>query len=165
MARVFVERRQLIKDLTLTWDLSHHLYTRYAYGVTIIVNERPRVLLAALRRQWLKVILKVRNEYSRTLSIVRKVEIENLIATMEDLPFVVGLPIAEENQPSVYIISESQINQLPGQFRTIYATSGAKPGHEPSLATRIALKPYLVHHGVLVEYFYSDEINSRRVLP
>jgi hypothetical protein len=163
MARVFVERRQLIKDLTLTWDLSHHLYTRYTYGVTIIVNERPAVLLAALRRQWLKVILKVRNEYSRTLSIVRKVEIENLIAMMEELPFVVGLPIAEENQPSVYIISEAQINLLPGRYRTIYATSGAKKGSEPSIATRIALKPYLVHHGVLVEYFYTDEVNSRRV--
>lgn len=162
MARVFVERRQLIKDLTLTWDLSHHLYTRYTYGVTIIVNDRPRVLLAALRRQWLKVIAKVRTEYSRTLNAERKEEIENVIAAMEDVPFIAGMPRPGENWPSVYIISESQINLLPDQYRTIYATSGAK-SPKPSPATRIILKPYLVHHGLLVEYFYSDEINSRRV--
>jgi hypothetical protein len=153
MARVFVERRQLIKDLTLTWDLSHHLYTRYTYGVTIIVHSRPKVLLAALRRQWLKVVLKVRNEYSRTLSTSRKLEIEGIVTAMEALPFTVGMP-AGNTQPAVYIISEAQVAELTAKYRTIYATAGA--AGQPSMELRAALKPHLVHHGVLVEYFSGE---------
>ncbi|HSX34092.1 MAG TPA: hypothetical protein VLF62_00420 [Candidatus Saccharimonadales bacterium] len=156
MTRVFVERRQLIKDLTLTWDLSHHLYTRYTYGVTVIVSDRPHVLLAALRRQWLKVIMKVRNEYSRTLSTARKLEIEDVVAAMEKLPFIADLPPSSQALPAVYIISENQIGELSGQFRTIYATSAAQKTDLPSPIIREALKPHLVHHGVLVEYFQGE---------
>jgi len=167
MANVFVEQRQLVKGVSVTWDMAHHLYARFSYGQVVIVSEKPAVLMAALRKQWLKVMLKLRNEYSRTLDARRKARIRELVGRMQRVPFTVGLPPPEpawaddfatvqdsppEPQPSapadaaigIFFILPEQIDDLTTTHRTIYTVNIP--------AVREVLKSHLVYHGLLVEY-------------
>lgn len=149
MAHIFVEHRKLVKGVALTWDLSHHLYIRYMNGPVVIVVENPLVLLAALRKQWLKVIMKLRNEYSRTLNQERKRELERIIGEMESLHFVTSLPAPAAHEPEICIIKPAEIDQLTTTHLTIY-TIGIQPKRE-------ILKQHILRHGALIEYLMDGE--------
>jgi hypothetical protein len=148
--------------------MAHHLYARFSYGQTLVVARKPHVLMSALRKQWLKVMLKLRNEYSRTLDAGRKERIGQLIVRMQNIPFIVGLPVPQgvpehgtpvprsvrplHNLPAaqphadigIFFIQPSQIADLATTHRTIYAVNLPD--------AREALKEHLVYHGLLVEY-------------
>jgi len=144
MADVFVERRQLSKDVALTWDIAHHLYTRHSGGLVVILSETPPTLLAALRKQWLKVIAKLITERSRTVEEARKRLLRRMINAMELLTFTVKLP---ENISStdrgVYILKRSDLPSIKAKITTMYITDNvdSKP-----------LESLIVSHGLIVEY-------------
>ncbi|HSW98299.1 MAG TPA: hypothetical protein VLF71_00510 [Candidatus Saccharimonadales bacterium] len=150
MANVFVERRQLSDGVALTWDMAHHLYMRQNNWPVVVLADNPQVLLPALRKQWLKVVGKLRKEYSSTLSQARKRRLLSVIGHMEALRFTVRseVPLGE----AVYILTpaEAQVTAVRlGAIRgsqTIYATCPVNAGLESSLMD------CLKHHGLLVEY-------------
>jgi hypothetical protein len=145
MANVFVERRPLIKDVALTWDIAHHLYTRYSGGLVVIVADNPQVLLAALRKQWLKVITKLRKERSSTIDEAKKRVLKRVIDNMEKLQFIVHLPDQSIfSSRGVYIIERSEIGGLPEIVTTLYLACSYD---EPGLLIR-----YIAWHGSIVIY-------------
>jgi hypothetical protein len=144
MADVYVERRQLSKDVALTWDIAHHLYTRHSGGLVVIVSESPPTLLAALRKQWLKVIAKLTTERSRTVEEARKKLLRQMIHAMDLLTFTVKLPDGVSSKDrGVYILKRSDLPKLRTKITTMYVTDGVdvKP-----------LMGLLVRHGLIVEY-------------
>ncbi|HEX7963515.1 MAG TPA: hypothetical protein VF466_02890 [Candidatus Saccharimonadales bacterium] len=116
---VFIEKRILSKNVALTWDMAHHLYTRYETGPVVVVCERPEVILAALRKQWLRIIFQLSNEYSRNLSQVRRREIARIINSMRQLPFEMCLP---DKSRAVFFIKPEDALKARLLGVTIYIT-------------------------------------------
>lgn len=108
---VFVEKRILSKNVALTWDMAHHLYARYEAGPVVVICERPEVILAALRKQWLRIIFQLSNEYSRSLSQIRRREIARIISSMRQLPFEICLP--DKSRAVFFIKPEDALNVHP----------------------------------------------------
>ena len=145
MANVFVERRQLSDGVALTWDIAHHLYTRQRNWPVVIVADQPSVMLAALRKQWLRVIAKLRKEYSSTVSQPRKQKISGIVAHMEGLRFTVRPD--EPLGKAVYIMrpADARTGAAKGS-QTIYATCPVTPDLEK------VLMDSLQYYGLLMEY-------------
>jgi hypothetical protein len=144
MADVFVERRQLSKGVALTWDLAHHLYTRHSSGLVVIVCGNPPILLAALRKQWLKVIAKLAKERSRTVDEARKRLLKRMIQAMEFLSFTTKLPESlSSTDKGVYILHRSELPALNAKITTIYVTDNVDV---------TPLMDLVAYHGLIVEY-------------
>lgn len=145
MARVFVERRTLGKNIALTWDIAHHLYVRAEGGIVVIVAENPAVLLAALRKQWLKVVHKLHKEYAATLDPWRRDSLRRTIQYMETLRFTTDT--SDYSIKRVYFVAPEEIQELLGRkCHTLYLTC------EVALHVREKLFECLIHFGVVVDY-------------
>jgi hypothetical protein len=146
MTRVFVEHRKLASGVTLTWDMAHHLYARYAQGSVVIVADNPLALLAALRKQWLKVVMKLRNEYSRSLSGPRKTEVKRVFEEMLALPFILQPPTPESsNHLSVYVLQPAQLLELTTMHASLYITCQLPEGLDP--------RTLVEDRGMVVDYY------------
>jgi hypothetical protein len=143
MTEIFIEHRKLSKDVALTWDLAYHLYTRYREGPVAIVVNRPEALYAALRKQWVKIIAKLRKEYSATLDPLRKEAIRLMIEDMELLPFRVNEPGDELDVNYVILTDLTGIKQDNQKYSTIYLIERTDTQNMLQRVSR---------HGVLVRY-------------
>lgn len=104
-----------------TKHLARHLYTRMYCGPVVIVAANPVPMLAALRKQWLKLARRVRREASSTLNATRLFELHKLIARMYTMEFTTKWP--QVDYPAdVYVVTIEQLLQWPPEpeCRTLY---------------------------------------------
>jgi len=148
MANVFIEHRQLVPGVALTWDLAHHLCIRHRNGPVIVVAAKPPAIIPALRKQWLRVIHKLRREYSSTLNAPLKDRLSHVIASMELLRFEVYQPEAAKPPGSriLYFVRPEHLPDLPFSCRTIYVATELTPDLAKTLGTK------LYRYGLLVDY-------------
>jgi hypothetical protein len=102
-------------------DLARHLYTRMACGKVVIVVDKPVTLVAALRKQWLKLGRKVRKEFASTLNATRIYELNEVIVRMQTLRFTTKWP-QDEYLADVYIVTVEQLLRWAPECRTLYVT-------------------------------------------
>jgi hypothetical protein len=106
-----------------TKDLARHLYTRMSCGRVVILAERPVVLLAALRKQWIKLNGKVRRECASTVDLSRVNELSELSAVMLSLRFSCKWPPdGYDAAADVYIATLEQLERWAPECRTLYVT-------------------------------------------
>lgn len=142
MGKFYVELRTLRPRLSLTGDLARHLFTRLLPGLVVIVADNPRSLLAALRKQWHKLVNLMERERSRTLHAGRKQELLRLIAFAQKLPFSLREPHAAT---AVVVVTPQQVAHLP-RAHTMYITNSLT---SEVLEATIATTHY---HGLIVTY-------------
>jgi hypothetical protein len=56
MYDLYTEQRLINENCLLSWDLAHHLYLRSVRDKVIVAIDKPVELLAATRKQWLKLM-------------------------------------------------------------------------------------------------------------
>jgi hypothetical protein len=120
MGTVYIEHRELVKGASLSWDIAHHLYTRQLDGVALVVTDRPVVLLASIRKQWVKIVQRLERERASTLAVARTTELGCRIESMKNLKFT-AKESARENG-DVRFVSFGHAATLQTKFHTIYVT-------------------------------------------
>ena len=106
-----------------TKDLARHLFIRMSVGKAVIIAEKPVPILAALRKQWLKLNGKVRRECSCTLDATRLNELTELSVAMLRLRFSCKWPPDGYDDPAdVYIVTVEQLERWAPECRTLYIT-------------------------------------------
>lgn len=103
-----------------TKGLARHLFTRLPCGKVAIVTEKPEVLHATLRKQWLKLARKVQVERSRTLNPTRVLRLSRMASKMQSIQFTTDWPDGYE--ADVCIATVEQFTEWLPNCRTLYVT-------------------------------------------
>ena len=146
MGRVYVEQRTLRTGNSLSSDMARHLFTRLLPGVVMIVAEKPKTVLAALRKQWVKLIVLLERERASTLRAERKCELDRLIAIAKSLPFALDEAQLVGYTHAVLIATEREPPTIPSQCHTVYITGATTQ----ALAKKIACG--VPRHSLVVIY-------------
>ena len=145
MAGCYVERRSVAAASSLSWDLTHHLFTRQLEGVIYIVSVKPGKLLSALAKQWYKIARQAERERASTLNADRIMELMHEVSNMQRLRFA-----AEESderlQEGVFLVTPDQLNHVPANCHTLYLTDAVSMAHYAKI---VDMMP---RHGLIVTY-------------
>ena len=145
MAGCYVEHRTINAGTSITWDIAHHLYTRQLRGIAVVASDKPESLLAALTKQWYKIMRQTERQRASTLSAERIMELTHEVAAMKRMRFVVG-SIGERQNAEVILTQCSEITWLPPDCHTLYITCKLNKKTMASLAQ--LMPPY----GLIVVY-------------
>lgn len=117
MGRFYIEQRQ--PKTSLSWDIAHHLYTRYLQGACVVICSRPIVVLSAVSKQWQRVLNAAQRERSSVLGSPRIQELSQRILYMQHLQMSAEGP---EKAPfeDVYFMTPQQAAEYPPACQTLY---------------------------------------------
>lgn len=121
MHGLYVEQRSLDARGSLAWDLARHMYARSLHGKIAVVTDRPAALMAATRRQWMKLTRQVQRERSSTLNAVRITELSRQIAWMQNLTFSAKLS-DDWLGAGVTFATADDFVKIPPACATVYVT-------------------------------------------
>ncbi len=137
MAGCYVERRTISTNSSISWDIAHHLYTRQLRGVAVVISDKADGLLAALTKQWYKILRQTERQRASTLNASRIMELTYEIASMQRLRFNVGLLDGLEDG-GVFLVASDQVKNLPVSCHTLYITCELD---EPAKTSLIQMMP------------------------
>lgn len=78
-----IEQRSLNGHGSLSWDLAHHMFARAQCGKIAIVTDKPKELLSATRKQWMRIYRQGLNEQASSLNTPRVLELIHILANMQ----------------------------------------------------------------------------------
>lgn len=116
-----VEERSLNGNGSLSWDLAHHMYVRSLCGKVAVVTDKPRELLAATRKQWLRICRQVKKERASTLDAARILELAHVLAHMQGMTFSAKLP-DDLLEADVTFATADDFVRMPPVCPTVYVT-------------------------------------------
>lgn len=145
MYELYTEQRLIDGKNLLSWDLAHHLYMRSVRDKVIVVTEKPGDLLAATRKQWLKLMRQVMRQRASTLNTVRSLELTEQISYMQNLQFSAKQP-QEYLEVDVTFATAEGLIQVTPICRTAYITCKIEREKLHMLTS------WMPQNGVVVEY-------------
>ncbi|HEY8999172.1 MAG TPA: hypothetical protein VIM53_02540 [Candidatus Saccharimonadales bacterium] len=137
MSSLYIEARELRANVSLAWDLAHHMYTRQLSGKIVVVTESPPGMLAAVSKQWRVVMRQALRERSSTLKSARILELSEEIAQMERAHFAVQNG-DDEPAADVLFATRGQVILNPPECGTMYVTQGASDEQLATLTSRMS---------------------------
>ncbi len=121
MYSLTIEHHQLVNGKSLAQDLVEH-FARNAYlGKAVVATDRPVVLLAAVRKQWVKIERKVWVERARTVNSARIAELSNQYFYMRQVSFT-AKPPEDVLEASITFASADDFVRIAPDCRTMYVT-------------------------------------------
>ncbi len=121
MHGLYIEERPLSGDISLSWDLVHHLYARGRQPRVAVITEKPAIMLAATRKQWFRLTRQVQRQRSSTLRASRIIELSNQLSWMQRLCFTSKDPAAALTADVLFATTETFL-KTPPACTTLYAT-------------------------------------------
>lgn len=91
MHGLFVEKYPL-EDRPLSWCLARHICAHGQNGKIAVVTDKPEALLAATRKQWLKLLRRNMNERASTLKPSRITALTERTLWMQTMSFTCKPP-------------------------------------------------------------------------
>jgi len=125
MGKVYIEQRELSANARLARDVASHLYTRQLTGKVLIVAVQPRVFLATLKKEWNKLIIRVRRERASVLYDIRAKSLDYQIAGMEKCIFTLKSPL-DYPQANIYVVGAHDLTDVLPYCMTAYVTCRAE---------------------------------------
>ncbi|HSW99890.1 MAG TPA: hypothetical protein VLH38_02535, partial [Patescibacteria group bacterium] len=130
----------------ISWDIAHHLYGLQRRGKIIIVAEQPLALLAATRKQWLKLMGQVRREQAGTLNTIHLIEIGSQLALMQSMAFTVKSQL-EQPEADVFFCRYEQLLKVPPICHTLYIACGMEDDVFTELTNQLPWSGLVVVYG------------------
>jgi hypothetical protein len=149
MYALYTEQRSINGKALLSWDLAHHLYMRSVRNKVIIATEKPVELLAATRKQWLKLMRQAARQRSSTLNAVRSLELTNQITYMQSLHFS-AKPPQDYLEADITFATVDDFIKITPICRTTYVT------YEIKKEKLHMLTSWMPEGGVVVIYSHSQ---------
>jgi len=100
-------------------DMMRHLHTRQHLGKAVILTTQPLAMLAAARKQWLKLSRAIQKQRAQTLNADKILKYTHTITHMQHLRFTAKGPL-EAPGADVYFITPSDVAIMPIQCWTVY---------------------------------------------
>lgn len=122
--------------------LARHLFTRMYSGKVIMVAEKPEILHASLRKQWLKLARKVQTERSSTLNATRVLRMADMAAKMQTMQFTTDWP--DGYKADVCIATVEQLTEWLPNCRTLYITCDIRLDQLHTISTRMPVGSLVV---------------------
>lgn len=145
MSVFYIEYRELSDLTSLSWDIAHHMYTRYTHGSIIVVTDRPLAFLSSVSKQWYKVVRQVQRERSSTLQASRIRELSYKGVSMEQLRMTAKLP-KNQTKNDVFFVTPQDLLRNPPKCQTLYIATELANDDFARLTTGM---PY---HSLIVRY-------------
>ncbi|HUC90111.1 MAG TPA: hypothetical protein VMR45_04890 [Patescibacteria group bacterium] len=145
MHGLYIEKRSIDGKTFLSWDLAHHIFSRGAQYKIVVVTEGPAGIMAATRKQWLKLVRQVKHERSGTLNASKIMELSGQILWMEKLSFTCREP-KDGLDADVTFAAAGALLQLPLVCSSIYLTQS----YDEVIVQR--LTSCMTEEGVVVVY-------------
>lgn len=121
MNNLYVEIHPIKEDVTLSWNLAHHIYTRMREGRIIIITNKPNNLLSATKKQWNKLLRRVERERASTISSTKRAELNEQVAIMKSFTFS-AKPPADPLEANVTFGTINEFLRTPPYCNTAYFT-------------------------------------------
>lgn len=116
-----VEKRSLNGHGSLSWDLAHHMFARAQCGKVAIVTDRPKELLSATRRQWMRIYRQGMREHASTLNAHRIPELIQILSRMQAMTFS-ARPLDDLLVADVTLAPADDFVRMPPVCPTVYVT-------------------------------------------
>lgn len=87
MHGLYTEHRHLRPGVAIAGDLATNIYKNVSLGKIVVVTDRPLIMLASVRKQWVRMMRKVQVERARTLRSDRVAELSEQADRMRELTF------------------------------------------------------------------------------
>lgn len=110
---------QLVVHGALSSELAHNIYRHGPQTKIAIVANDPLALLSSTRKQWLKLIRRVRRERSSTLNAKKILELSQQLAWMERLRFT-AKPPQDTLEADVTFATAEDFVRVPPVCRIVY---------------------------------------------
>jgi len=121
MAKCYFElRKQSAKGTdSIAADIMRHFHARQHLGKAVVIYEQPMGLLAASRRQWLKMGRAIQKQRASTLNADKILKYTHTIAHMQHINFSSKTPL-DEPEADIYFLDEHQCATMPVHCYTVY---------------------------------------------
>lgn len=125
MYNLFVEKHTL-QGRPLSWQLARHICSHGQQGKIAVVADRPDALLAAMRKQWLKLVRQAENERSGTINPARAELLTHQILWMQSLIFTSKAPDDQLEADITFATADDYV-RVPPVCRCVYVTYAFEP--------------------------------------
>lgn len=124
MAKCYFElRKQSARGTdSIAADLMRHLHTRQHLGKAVIVCDQPSALLAASRKQWLKLTRNIQKQRSSTLNADKILKYTHTVTHMQHMRFTYKDPLHDPDA-DIYFLSPAQCATVPAHCFSLYVTA------------------------------------------
>lgn len=116
-----IERRSLNGRGSLSWDLAHHMYARSLCGKIAIVTDKPKELLSATRKQWMRIYRQGLNEQASSLNTPRILELIHILSHMQAMTFS-AKSLGDLLEADATFAGADDFIKLPPVCPTVYVT-------------------------------------------
>lgn len=123
MAKCYFElRKQSAKGTdSIAADIMRHLHARQHLGKAVIVCAQPIPILAAARKQWLKLTRTIQKQRSSTLNADKILKYTHTITHMQHMRFTHKKPL-DDPEADVYFLAPDECQTMPAHCFTLYVT-------------------------------------------
>jgi hypothetical protein len=123
MAKCYFElRKQSAKGTdSIAADIMRHLHTRQHLGKVVILSDQPVALLAASRKQWLKLSRMIQKQRSSTLNADKILKYTHTITHMQHMRFTSKTAL-QDPEADVYFLAKDGCQTMPLHCYSIYVT-------------------------------------------
>jgi hypothetical protein len=123
MAKCYFElRKQSAKGTdSVAADIMRHLHTRQHLGKVAIITDQPVALLAAARKQWLKLARTIQKQRASTLNADKILKYTHTITHMQHMRFTAKNAL-QDPEADVYFLDKNNCDTVPLHCFSIYFT-------------------------------------------
>jgi hypothetical protein len=121
MAKCYFElRKQAARGTdSIAADMMRHLHTRQHLGKAVVICDQPVAILAAARKQWLKIARSIQKQRASTLNADKILKYTHTITHMQHMRFSTHSPL-EDPEADVYFLSADGCATMPVHCFSIY---------------------------------------------
>jgi len=147
MAKCYFElRKQSARGTdSVAADMMRHLHARQHLGKVVVVCDQPAALLAAARKQWLKLGRTIQKQRASTLNADKILKYTHTITHMQRMRFTSKTPL-DDPEADVHFLDKQHCDVVPMHCYTLYFAA-ALPG--PAVAGIIEQLPV---EALMVDY-------------
>jgi hypothetical protein len=170
MAKCYFElRKQSAKGTdSVAADIMRHLHTRQHLGKVVVLSDQPVALLAASRKQWLKLSRTIQKQRASTLNADKILKYTHTITHMQHLRFTAKRAL-QDPEADVYFIDERGCETMPLHCYSIYVTATIGDDTARNMITQLPSEALVIdylHHtqwgrlGLQSKVTLEEQVNS-----
>jgi hypothetical protein len=153
----YLETRSTQNTITAS-DLARHLLPRQHLGKTVVVCDKPVIMMSLTRKYWLKLLRTLLRERSSTLNVEKILQLTYDVTHMQHMGFA-AKPFYANPEADVFFVAPDQIGQLPPQCFSLYVVDA--PASE-QFNNAIAQLP---EKALVIDYSGAPAIANAPLLP
>jgi hypothetical protein len=128
-------------------DIMRHFHARQHIGKAVVVCSQPVGLMAACRRQWLKMGRMIQRQRASTLNADKILKYTHVITRMQHIRFSSKQPLNDPEAAIYFLTDEACVDAiLPPQCLSVYLTIDLSPATIETVSTRLPADALVVDY-------------------